>query len=72
METRSPKFDFMEVGREGWGAANVVIDISDHEDGQKVAFQRHWSVGRPHFIGETGTVYFSSSRVSLPMAHSQV
>ena len=50
METRSPKFDFMEVGREGWGAANVVIDISDHEDGQKVAFQRHWSVGRPHFI----------------------
>lgn len=38
---------FEEISRVSWRAANVIIDISDHSDGQKIAFQYHPNVGKP-------------------------
>ena len=46
-ETRPPENAFEEVSREDWKASNVAIDIGDHQDGQKIAFQFRRDVGNP-------------------------
>ena len=46
-ENAPPESGFEEITRPSWRAANVIIDTSDHPDGQKVAFQLHPNVGRP-------------------------
>ncbi len=38
---------FEEYSRENWKASNVAIDIGDHQDGQKIAFQFRRDVGNP-------------------------
>ena len=52
-ENRSPESGFEEVTRPSWRAANIVIDINTHSDGQKIAFQRHPDVGGPPAIAAT-------------------
>ena len=47
IENAPPEADFEETTRTSWRAANVIIDTSDHSDGQKMAFQHHLNVGRP-------------------------
>ena len=58
----TPEWDFMEVKRKGWAAANIAIDITEHSDGQKVAFQEHWAVGRPLFIMRELARHLNKSR----------
>lgn len=47
IENAPPESAFEERSRESWRAANVIIDIGDHSDGQKIAFQYHTKVGKP-------------------------
>lgn len=47
VENTPPEAGFQETTHKSWRAANVIIDIRDHPDGQKVAFQYHPNVGKP-------------------------
>ena len=47
IENAPPEDEFKEITQPSWRAANFIVDISDHPDGQKIAFQHHSSVGRP-------------------------
>ena len=47
VENAPPEAGFEEITRPSWRAANVIIDTTDHADGQKIAFQHHVNVGRP-------------------------
>lgn len=46
-DTKGPETGFAEELTTGWHAANVLIDISGGNDGQKVAFQNVPEVGNP-------------------------
>lgn len=47
VENAPPEEGFKEVTRSSWRASNVVIDTSDQPDGQIIAFQHHYNIGRP-------------------------
>lgn len=47
VENAPPETGFEEITRPSWRAANVIIDTSNHSDGQKIAFQMHYNVGKP-------------------------
>ena len=64
-ETRPPENAFEEYSRENWKASNVAIDIGDHLDGQKIAFQFRQDVGKPlhvttHLVSHLNTRYSAS------------
>lgn len=47
---RSPEDGFDEIEMDSWRAGNVLIDVRDFADGQKVAFQFRNDVGQPFSI----------------------
>ena len=47
VENAPPEEEFEEITRPSWRASNVFIDISDQPDGQVIAFQHHYNIGRP-------------------------
>lgn len=48
-----PEKNFEEEKIDSWRAANVLIDVTDHRDGQKVAMQHHNDVGKPFGLIES-------------------
>lgn len=47
IEYTAPEDGYMEYVHDAWKAAVVVVDPSEHEDGQKLAIQFHHDVGKP-------------------------
>ncbi|WP_170553916.1 hypothetical protein [Ruegeria atlantica] len=47
IENTSPEDGYREVVHDSWKAAVVVVDPTEHEDGQKLAIQFHADVGKP-------------------------
>ena len=52
-ENRPPNEGLEDYTHEGWRAALVVLDPSDHEDGQKLAIQSVSDVGKPHALAKS-------------------
>lgn len=47
VENMPPEEGFEEYTHNSWRAANILIDIRDHSDGQKIAFQFKSNIGKP-------------------------
>ena len=47
VENAPPEEGFEEITRSSWRASNVFIDTNDQPDGQIMAFQHHYNIGRP-------------------------
>jgi len=47
-----PEMKFAENRGDFWHAANILIDISDNPDGQKIAFQEEINIGKPLTVAE--------------------
>ncbi|MDV4168226.1 hypothetical protein [Rhodovulum sp. FJ3] len=47
IENTSPEDGYREYVHDAWKAAVVVVDPSEHQDGQKLAIQFHPNVGKP-------------------------
>ena len=50
VENQPPEKDFLEYEHEAWKAAVLVLDPTDHSDGQKLALQHHSEVGNPQAL----------------------
>lgn len=66
VENAPPEDQFAELSRESWRAANVLIDIEEHDDGQKIAFQKHYQVGTPAAIAESLVAHVNQANPHAP------
>jgi hypothetical protein len=49
-ENRPPEEDFIEIVHDGWKACVLVVDPTDHADGQKASLQIDRQVGKPNSL----------------------
>ena len=66
VENAPPEDEFAELKRDSWRAANFLIDISNHSDGQKIAFQKHYQVGSPYAISKSLVAHLNSEVSESP------
>lgn len=70
-ENLSPSEGFTEHRRETWKAATLVIDPSDHEDGQKISVEFDAKVGKPIGIIRSFCEHINENFESLYTIESQ-
>ena len=67
-ENAPPEEGFKETGYESWRAAQIIIDPTAHEDGQKAAVERTKFVGRPLAILQSLAKQFNQADPPGPYA----
>lgn len=65
-ENAPPEQGFMDTTHEGWKACVVVIDPTEHDDGQKVAVQVDLRVGAPMAILRSLTQHINANSAGQP------
>lgn len=50
LENRSPEEGYEEYIHDAWKASVIVVDPTEHKDGQKLAFQHNSDVGKPQAL----------------------
>ena len=66
VENAPPEEKFAEIIRPSWRAANILIDIADHADGQKIAFQEHYQVGNPKAVSRSLALHLNRAMPFTP------
>ncbi len=71
-ENLPPSQGLLETSHDGWKACVLVVDPTDHEDGQKASFQVDARVGKPVSIFAALIKTINSQMVSAPfMIHAE-